>query len=90
MVEESGVLLRTSRTANVVAGDDSTVLRVGRDDLFALIQKHPARGMKILYVMIYSLLKKLREANQEIAFERKSVLRQDDIDCFVDEAIRKM
>ena len=87
---ESGIFLRTPRTANVLTGDATVILKVGRDDLFALIQRHPTGGMKILYVMIYGLLKKLREANQEIAFERKSVLRQEDIDSVVDAAIRKM
>jgi CRP/FNR family cyclic AMP-dependent transcriptional regulator len=34
-------------------------------------------------VIIYGLLRKLREANQELAFERKSDVGQDDIDDLV-------
>jgi CRP/FNR family cyclic AMP-dependent transcriptional regulator len=87
---EAGLFLQTPRTANVVSGGESAILRIGRDDLFAFIQKHPSGGIKILYIIIYSLLKKLREANQELTFERKSVLPQGDIDSIVEEAMRKM
>ena len=37
----------------------------------------------MLMIIIYSLLKKLRDANQELAFERKSDIDQNDIDSLV-------
>jgi CRP/FNR family cyclic AMP-dependent transcriptional regulator len=87
---EAGIFLRTARTADVISAGPSTLLRMDRDRLFDFIQRRPSAGIKILYVIIYSLLKKLREVNQELAFERKSVLRQDDIDSIVEEALRSM
>jgi CRP/FNR family cyclic AMP-dependent transcriptional regulator len=87
---EAGIFLQTPRTANVTAAVACTVLRISREKLFAFIQRYPSGGMRILYIIIYSLLKKLRDANQEIAFERKSVLRQEDIDSVVEEALKKI
>jgi hypothetical protein len=39
-------------------------------------------------VTVYSLLKKLREANQELAFEGQFDIEQDDVDSIVDEFLR--
>lgn len=87
---EAGIFLQTPRTADVVAASQATVLRVDRDKLFAFIQKHPSAGIKMLYIIIYSLLRKLRDANQELAFERKGVMQQDDIDSIVEAALKKI
>ena len=34
-------------------------------------------------LIIYSLLRKLRAANQELAFERRADIHQDDVDALV-------
>jgi CRP/FNR family cyclic AMP-dependent transcriptional regulator len=86
---EAGIFLKVRRTANVISSDNSTILRVHRKDLLDFIRKQPSSGIKILMIVIYSLLKKLRESNQELAFERKSNLSQDDIDGIVDDLMKQ-
>ncbi|MCK7472030.1 MAG: hypothetical protein MZU95_15720 [Desulfomicrobium escambiense] len=73
--------MNLKRTANVAAADDGmTALRVKRADFMRFIREHPAAGIKVLFMIIYSLLAKLREANLELAHERKDDIAQDDID----------
>lgn len=80
---EAGIFLNKRRTANVVGIEKTTVLRIGRENLLKFIKREPASGIKILMIIIYGLLKKLREANIELAFERKADVKQEDIDVLV-------
>lgn len=83
---EAGLFLNLKRTANVAASDDgTTVLRVKRAEFMRFIREHPAAGIKVLFMIIYSLLAKLREANLELAFERRDDIAQDDIDDLLKE-----
>ena len=77
---EAGIFASTRQSANVVSCDNTTLLRIGREELLDFIRKFPSAGVKILLVVIYSLIRKLKESNQELAFERKSFIEQDDID----------
>ncbi len=78
---EAALFMNLKRTANVAAADDGmTALRVKRADFMRFIREHPAAGIKVLFMIIYSLLAKLREANLELAYERKDDIAQDDID----------
>jgi len=49
----------------------------------AFIRSKPAGGNKLLLVIIYSLLRKLRAANQELAYERKADMDQADVDSLM-------
>jgi len=80
---EAGIFLNVKRSANVVATDDCVIMRIHRKKLLEFIRTIPAAGIKILMLIIYSLLSKLRDANQELAFERKADVDQDDIDSLV-------
>ncbi len=80
---EAGIFLSVKRTANVASASASTLFRIHRDSLLRFIKERPSEGVKFLMIIIYSLLKKLRDANQELAFERKSDFQQDDIDSMV-------
>jgi CRP/FNR family transcriptional regulator, cyclic AMP receptor protein len=77
---EAGIFAKVKRTANIEAAENTSVLKVHRDTFLGHIKKNPTAGMKILMIIIYSLLKKLRTANQELAFERKFDIEQEDID----------
>jgi hypothetical protein len=61
------------------------LFRLTRQELIRFIKKYPTTGNKILMVVIYSLLNKLREANQELAFERRVDVGQADVDSIVNE-----
>jgi CRP/FNR family cyclic AMP-dependent transcriptional regulator len=78
---EAGIFLKTKRTASVISVANTTLLRIDRKDLLDFIKAHPSAGIKILMIIIYKMLKKLRDANQEIAFEKKASLSQADIDA---------
>jgi len=77
---EAGIFIKVKRTATVSAADDVTLLRLHRDDMSAFLRAKPSGGNKFLLVVIYSLLRKLRAANQELAYERKSDMDQADVD----------
>jgi CRP-like cAMP-binding protein len=83
---EAGLFLNLKRTANVAAADDgTTVLRVNRAEFMRFIREHPAAGIRVLFMIIYSLLAKLREANLELAYERRNDIAQEDIDDLLKE-----
>ena len=81
---EAGIFLKVKRTANVISMENTTIFRIHRKTLLSYIKKYPSAGIKILMLIIYSLLNKLRDSNQEIAFERKADIDQEDIDSMVD------
>ncbi|HDQ15362.1 MAG TPA: cyclic nucleotide-binding domain-containing protein [Sediminispirochaeta sp.] len=84
---EAGMFMKVQRTANVKSLDNSVMLKMTREKFIQFIKKYPATGNKILMVIVYSLLKKLREANQELAYERKFDISQDDVDSIVSDFI---
>lgn len=86
---EAGIFLSVKRTANIVSADNTAILRISRNNLLEFIHKYPSSGVKMLLIIIYGLLRKLRESNQELAFERKSVIAQDDIDDIVESFMKK-
>jgi CRP/FNR family transcriptional regulator, cyclic AMP receptor protein len=82
---EAGIFLKMKRTANVVSTGECVILRIKRENILGFVKKYPSAGIKILIVIIYSLLRKLRDANQEIAFERKTDFDQDDVDSLIND-----
>lgn len=81
---EAGIFLNVKRSANIISIEKSVIMRIHRKKLLDFVRTYPSAGIKILMLIIYSLLSKLREANQEIAFERKADINQDDIDDIVE------
>ena len=84
---EAGIFLKTARTANVSSLGESRVLRIHREKLLDFIRREPSAGVKLLMIIIYGLLKKLRESNQELAYERKGDIMQDDVDALVESVL---
>ncbi len=87
---EAGFFLKIHRTASVIARDRAVVFRLERTELASFIRTFPSAGNKILLITIYGLLKKLRAANQELAYERKADLEQADIDDLVGDLLNEM
>jgi CRP/FNR family transcriptional regulator, cyclic AMP receptor protein len=81
---EAGIFMKVKRTATVSAQGPVTVLRFHRADIIRFIKLHPEAGNKIMLVIVFGLLRKLKMVNQELAFERKSDLGQDDIDSMME------
>ncbi len=84
---EAGIFLKVKRTANIISADGTIILQINRKDMFTFICSNKNTGMKILMLIIYSMLKKLRDANQELAYERDVDINQDDIDSMIDELV---
>jgi CRP-like cAMP-binding protein len=82
---ESSLFLRMPRTANVTALDPSVLLKLSRYDIMGFIRDNPASGNRILLVIIYQLMKKLREANRELAYERRDDSDQSEVDALIAE-----
>lgn len=80
---ESAIFMTEKRTADVTSSDDTVALRMHRKEMMAFIKDNPQAGNKILMLIVHSLLHKLREANQELAFEKQSVIDLDDLDSLV-------
>jgi CRP/FNR family cyclic AMP-dependent transcriptional regulator len=83
IVGEAALFVKAPRTANIRAADDADVLVLNRPRFFEFLSAHPKVGIKILFMIIYSLLGRLRAANEELAFERRLDTGQDDIDDLV-------
>ncbi len=80
---ESGLFMSVPRTATVKALGKTLILRFHRSQLAGFLKRYPAAGNKMLIVFIYGLLRKLRLADQELAYERKSDMAQEDVDAMV-------
>ena len=87
---EAGIFMNVKRTANVVSTDETDIFCIHRTDFLKFIKIHPGIGIKILMLIIFSLLRKLKEANLELAFERKADIDQNDIDGLVDKIMRQV
>ena len=83
MFGEAGIFLNVARTANVVAHDGALLIRIDRATFLGEIKGHPSEGVKILFMMIYTLLRKLKEANRELAYERREDGCQDEVDALI-------
>lgn len=84
---EAGVFVNLKRTATVIACDESTVLRMERTAFMQALGDDPRAGLKILLMMVYSLLQKLREVNAELAFERIGDSDQSGVDSLIEEML---
>jgi len=82
---EAAMFLKSSRTASVRAADPSVVLQIDRTVWMDFLRGFPREGNKALLAIVYGLLSKLRSANQELAYERRSDAQQDEVDALVAE-----
>lgn len=84
---EAGMFMRVERSANVTCLTDSIIFKIERKAMLEFVKKHPHAGNKVFMIMIYSLLRKLKEANRELAYERRTDISQSDIDNLVQDLI---
>lgn len=77
---EAGVFMTVKRTADALVAVDSALLKIDRKNMMTFIKEHPVGGNKLLMLMIYGLLSKLREANQMLSLENPGAIEMDSID----------
>lgn len=80
---EAGIFSSVKRTASVVASGELVLLELTRDRLLEFLKEDNTSGIQLLMVVIFSLLKKLRAANRDLAYERQADITQDDIDSMI-------
>jgi len=89
VIGEAAIFSNVKRTANVVVDKELSALKLERKVFVHFIKKFPTAGIKILMLIIYSLLKKLKEVNHELAFERKATIDQSDVDNVINDFLNK-
>ncbi len=87
---EAAIFLKVERTATIRSPEKAVILRIGRKDFISFIKTYKNAGIKILMMIIYSLLGKLKASNEELAFERRSDIDQADIDDFIDDFLKEI
>lgn len=82
---EAGLFLDFKRTASVIANERVTVMQLRREQFLDAIREDKSVGIRILMSVVHGLLRKLRETNLELAFERRSDVEQGSVDDLVDQ-----
>ncbi len=82
---EAAMFLKAPRTADVSAADACVVVKLTRFDLMDFLRDFPRDGNKVLLSLIYGLMLKLKSANTELVFERRSDATQGDVDALLAE-----
>lgn len=78
---EAGIFINMERTASNIAVGDVFVLRLERKDLFRFFKKHADAGVKMLMIMTYSLLNKLKDRHaMELGTDSAVQITQSEID----------
>jgi len=85
---EAGIFMKMKRTATIKAAGETKIFRIHRHQLIEFIKSSPSSGVRVLMIVIYGLLRKLRESNQELAYERRLDADQLEIDSMVDEILK--
>ncbi len=87
---EAAMFLKEERTASVTAAQESVMISIARKDLMNFFKSHSQASVKILLVIVFSLLTKLSNANQEIAFEKQGDLDFDYVDTLVQDFMEEI
>jgi len=87
---EAAMFLKEERTASVTATQDAILMSIARKNLMNFFKSNPNAGVKILLVIVFGLLTKLSNANQEIAFEKQGDLDFDYVDTLVQDFMEEI
>ena len=89
VIGEAAIFLSARRTASVSAATDTTVIRIKRENLLTFFRNYPQAGNKILTLIILSLLKKIRNTNEDLVLEKQSEIDFDYVDALVQDFINE-
>lgn len=87
---EAAMFLKEERTASVTATRNSILMSIARKELMNFFKSNSSAGIKILLVIVFGLLTKLSNANQEIAFEKQGDLDFDYVDTLVQDFMEEI
>lgn len=80
VIGEAAIFLNTPRTATARAKENTIVLEIGRKKLISFIKNESNAGVKILLLIIYSMLNKLKTSSEQLALEKKAVTQNNEIE----------
>lgn len=80
VVGEAAIFLNTARTATARSKEETIVLEIGRKKLISFIKNESNAGVKILLLIIYSMLNKLKTSSEQLALEKKAVIQNNEIE----------
>ena len=84
---EAAVFMTAKRTASITAAANTTVIRIKRKALLTYFRSNPEAGNKILIIIILSLLRKLKNTNEDLVFEKQADIDFDYVDNLVQDFI---
>jgi len=87
IVGEAGLFIHVDRTASVRAREGLLAVKISRAAFFSFLSTNSQGGIKFLFLIIYGLLGRLRESNEELVFERRGAMTQKEIDRLIDELV---
>lgn len=90
MFGEAAIFMAEKRTANIISVGNVILLRIHRKNMMVFLRQNPRAGNKILMLIILSLLKKLKNANEELAFEKQPEIDFDYVDALVKDFIKEV
>jgi CRP/FNR family cyclic AMP-dependent transcriptional regulator len=80
IVGEASIFLDVKRTADVLAKGAVQVAKISRENLIGFVNSSAKAGVKIFGYIIFSLLHKLKGANEEILFEKQATISAKDLE----------
>ncbi|MBF0275898.1 MAG: cyclic nucleotide-binding domain-containing protein, partial [Nitrospinae bacterium] len=72
------------RNANIIATEESELLRFNKDDFITFLQKYPKSSQPVLVHILRRLLFKLNAVNKKAASHQRQVVGQDEINRAID------
>jgi CRP-like cAMP-binding protein len=87
---ESALFLTELRIANVKSAGPSLILRIHRENLIKFISEYSQSGNKIFIVIIFSLLKKLRQSTREITAVKKLYMEVQEMKAQMEKILREL
>ncbi len=87
---ETAVFVREERMATVTASRQTTLFRIDRPSLLAFLQSNPQAGNKVLMVIVFSLIDKLKRSNRELVFEKQGEVDFDLVDDLVQDFMEQI
>ncbi|MCP3954820.1 MAG: cyclic nucleotide-binding domain-containing protein [Desulfobacterales bacterium] len=87
---EAAMFLKEERTASVTATQDCIMMSIARKNLMNYFKSNSNAGVKILLIIVFGLLTKLSNANQELAFEKQGDLDFDYVDTLVQDFMEEI
>ena len=80
---EAAIFINVKRTADAIADGKAKVLQIERNNFINFMKNNSEAGIKLLLIIVYNLLERLRDSHQDQAFEAKTNIQQKEIDTMM-------